>query len=89
MENVCNVKIINKDDQPHQFSISGDGLADLEFEYAGPTVAVGPGEVQSIPVRVRVPGGSVQGGADLVFKIETVPAGLEASTRARFIAPTG
>jgi cytochrome c oxidase accessory protein FixG len=89
VENVYNVKIINKDDQPHQFSISGDGLADLEFDYAGPTVAVGPGEVQSIPVRVRVPGGSVQGGADLVFKIETVPAGLEASTRARFIAPTG
>ena len=89
VENVYNVKIINKDDQAHEFNISGDGLPELEFDYTGPTVMVGPGQVRSIPVRVRVPGGSIQGGADLVFRIETVPSGLEASTQARFIAPTG
>ncbi len=89
IENVYNVKILNKDNEPHAFRITGEGLPGLVIDYQGPTVTVAPGGVQSIPVRVKVPGGSMQGGADLIFRIETVPAGLEASTEARFIAPVG
>jgi hypothetical protein len=50
---------------------------------------VAPGSVQSVPVRVRVPRATVQGGTDLVFSIEAVDRPeLQADGKARFIAPT-
>jgi cytochrome c oxidase accessory protein FixG len=89
IENVYNVKILNKDRDAHEFRILGTGLEGLEVDYAGPTVWVGPGAVQSVPVRVRVPRSSVKGGTDLVFSIEaTDRPELTASGKARFIAPT-
>jgi cytochrome c oxidase accessory protein FixG len=89
IENVYNVKILNKDREGHEFRITGAGLDGLEVDYAGPTVRVGPGAVQGVPVRIRVPRGSVQGGTDLVFTIEAVDRPeLKASGKARFIAPT-
>ena len=60
IENVYNVKILNKDREPHEFRILGTGLEGLEVDYLGPTVWVAPGAVQSVPVRVRVPRGCGQ-----------------------------
>jgi len=89
IENVYNLKILNKDREGHEFRITGTGLEGLEIDYAGPTVYVAPGAVQSVPVRIRVPRGAVKGGTDLVFSIEAVGRPeLTASGRARFIAPT-
>jgi cytochrome c oxidase accessory protein FixG len=89
IENVYNVKLLNKDREAHEFRISATGLEGLEVDYAGPTVYVGPGAVQSVPVRIRVPRGSVQGGTDVVVGIEAVNRpDLTASGKARFIAPT-
>jgi polyferredoxin len=89
IENVYNVKILNKDRDAHEFRISGAGLEGLEVDYAGPTVWVDAGAVQSVPVRIRVPRDSVRGGADLVFSIAaTDRPELAASGKARFIAPT-
>ncbi len=89
IENVYNVKILNKDGAPHEFRITGSGLPGLEVDYAGPTVWVGPGQVQGVPVRVRVARGRVQGGADVILAIEaTDQPGLQATGMARFIAPT-
>jgi cytochrome c oxidase accessory protein FixG len=89
IENVYNVKILNKDHAAHEFRILGTGLEGLEVDYAGPTVWVGPGAVQSVPVRIRVPRSSVKGGTDLVVSIEaTDRPELTASGKARFIAPT-
>jgi cytochrome c oxidase accessory protein FixG len=89
IENVYNVKILNKDREPHEFRITGSGLEGLEVDYAGPTVWVAAGAVQSVPVRIRVPRNAVQGGTDLVFSIEaTGRPDLTASGKARFIAPT-
>ncbi|MDQ1342593.1 MAG: hypothetical protein QG571_1211, partial [Pseudomonadota bacterium] len=40
-------------------------------------------------VRIRVPRGELQGGADVVMNLETIDAPeLTATGRARFIAPT-
>jgi cytochrome c oxidase accessory protein FixG len=89
IENVYNVKILNKDREPHEFRILGKGLEGLEVDYAGPTVWVAPGAVQSVPVRIRVPRGAVQGGTDMVISIEaTDRPDLTAGGKARFIAPT-
>jgi cytochrome c oxidase accessory protein FixG len=90
VENVYNVKILNKDHVAHDFTIKGSGLPDLEVHHAGPTVRVAPGAVHSVPVKVRVPRDAVHGGADLVFTIEAVDQpGLASSGKARFIAPVG
>jgi polyferredoxin len=89
VENVYNVKILNKDSQEHEFTISASGLPGVEIDYAGPTVWAGPGQVQGVPVRIRVPRDQVSGGADVVVTIQaTDRPDLTASGKARFLAPT-
>jgi len=89
VENVYNVKILNKDREAHEFRITASGLEGLEVDYAGPAVWVASGAVQSVPVRIRVPRGAARGGADLQVSVEAVERpGLTATGPARFIAPT-
>ena len=89
IENVYNVKILNKDREAHEFRITGTGVEGLEVDYAGPTVYVAPGAVQGVPVRIRVPRGAVSGGTDIAVSIAaTGRPDLTASGKARFIAPT-
>jgi cytochrome c oxidase accessory protein FixG len=89
IENVYNVKLLNKDGVEHRFTITASGLPGLQVDYGAATVSVGPGAVQSVPVRVRVPRGELQGGTDIQFTVRTDgERPLEASGKARFIAPT-
>jgi len=89
IENVYNVKILNKDREAHEFRIVASGLPGVEADFGGPTVRVAPGAVQSVPVRIRVPRGELQGGADIRLTLEAVDdPRLTASGKARFIAPT-
>jgi cytochrome c oxidase accessory protein FixG len=89
IENVYNIKILNKDDHAHEFRISASGLPGLVVDYAGPTVWVGAGDVQGVPVRFRVPKASLEGGADIQVTIEaTDRPDLRAGGKARFIAPS-
>ena len=89
IENVYNIKILNKDDSEHEFRITASGLPGLVVDYAGPTVWVGAGAVQGVPVRIRVPRDQVAGGADIEVAIEaTDRPDLTARGKARFIAPT-
>ena len=89
IENVYNVKILNKDAAPHEFVITASGIAGIEIDYGTAMVAVGPGEVKSVPVRIRVPRAELHGGADIEVSIRTADASaLEASGKARFLAPT-
>jgi cytochrome c oxidase accessory protein FixG len=89
VENVYNVKLLNKDREAHEFRITASGLPGVEIDYMGPTVWVAPGAVQSVPVRIRVPRGSVQGGTDVILSLEaTDDPALTASGKARFIAPS-
>jgi cytochrome c oxidase accessory protein FixG len=89
IENVYNVKILNKDAAGHDFRISAAGLPGIEIDYTGPIVRVGPGAVQSVPVRIRIPEDALEGGADILVTIEaTDQPNLAATGKARFIAPT-
>jgi cytochrome c oxidase accessory protein FixG len=89
IENVYNVKILNKDGERHEFVITASGLPGLQLDYGAPTIEVGAGEVRSIPVRIRVPRGELQGGHDIEVSIRTNgERPLEASGKARFLAPT-
>jgi len=89
IENVYNVKILNKDSQDHEFTITASGVPGLEVDYAGPTVWVGTGQVQGVPVRIRIPEDALEGGADIRVEIAaTDKPELRASGKARFIAPS-
>ncbi len=89
VENVYNVKVLNKDGEPHEFRISASGLDGLEVDYGGPTVWVAPGAVQSVPLRLRVPRDAVRGGTDVILTLQAVDRpDLTASGKARFIAPS-
>jgi cytochrome c oxidase accessory protein FixG len=89
IENVYNVKILNKDSQDHEFAITASGVPGIEVDYAAPTVWVGKGQVQSIPVRIRIPEDALEGGADIRVEIAaTDKPELRAGGKARFIAPS-
>jgi len=88
VENVYNVKILNKDSKDHEFTIAGSGLPGLQVDYRGPTVWVGAGQVQGVPVRIRIPEDALEGGADIEVSIQaTDQPELRATGKARFIAP--
>jgi cytochrome c oxidase accessory protein FixG len=89
IENVYNVKILNKDRVAHEFTLAADGLPGLQVDYGATTVTVGPGEVRSVPLRIRVPRGELTGGADISVILRTTgERALEATGKARFLAPT-
>ena len=90
IENVYNVKILNKDGEAHEFTISAEGLPGPAGRLRrADEVEVGPGDVQSVAVRLRVPRGELKGGSDIEFTIRTQDErALEATGKARFLAPT-
>jgi polyferredoxin len=89
IENVYNVKILNKDREPHEFLITAAGLPGIQVDYGDDEVEVGPGNVQSVAVRLRVPRAELKGGADITFSIRAKDDArqLEATGKARFLAP--
>ena len=95
IENVYLVRILNKDTAPHVYVLSASGLPGIALE-AGETSgpddgtrhAVGPGEVYSLPVRVRVPRNEASGSHEILLQVvaEDAPR-LKASREARFLGP--
>lgn len=88
IENVYNLKVLNKDERPHRFRIFVDGLSAAAVDAANAIVDVGPGEVHSVPLRVTVPAGTVHGIRSIRFVIEsTDDPPHRAAEASRFIAP--
>jgi len=89
IENVYNVKILNKDTRPHEYRIEATGLPGIEVDYAGPPVSVAASSVLSVPVRVRIPPGASSGSSEVQIAVQTLADGAyRAESRARFLAPT-
>jgi cytochrome c oxidase accessory protein FixG len=89
VENVYDVKIINKSEQAHRFriSVTGPGVLSLDPEPAVFTVAAG--EVFPAGIRVRRPAFDPVGSESvrITVQAEDTPR-LRASTSARFLAPS-
>jgi polyferredoxin len=89
VENVYNVKILNKDARAHEFVITASGIPGIVVSYGSSTVWAGPGQVQGVPVRVRIPEDALEGGADIQVSIQATDAPeLRATGKARFLAPS-
>jgi cytochrome c oxidase accessory protein FixG len=89
VENVYNVKILNKTEQAHRFRVSVRGQGDLRIEPASATFEVGSGEVFPAAIRVTRSAYEPPGAQDIEFFVQADNnRRLTASTRARFLAPT-
>ena len=87
IENVFTVRIINKDQSPHDFALSAEGLPNATVDGDSQTYRVPAEDVKSVVVRVRVPAGEEHGGRDFVLKARQLDrSGLSVESRARFFA---
>jgi cytochrome c oxidase accessory protein FixG len=88
VENVYDVKILNKTEQAHSFIVTVRGAGDLTLDPAVARFDVASGEVYPAAIRVRRPAYEPLGSQDIEFRVQAEDAPrLQASTTARFIAP--
>lgn len=87
IENVFTVRIINKDQSPHDFALSTQGLANATIDGDTATYRVPAEDVKSVVVRVRIPAAQEHGGRDFVLKARPLDRpDLAVQSRARFFA---
>ncbi len=88
VENVYNVKILNKSEQGHRFVVTVEGPGELTLDPTPARFDVGSGEVYPVALRVRRPAYEPLGSEDIEFHVQAEDAPhLSATTRARFLAP--
>jgi cytochrome c oxidase accessory protein FixG len=86
VENVYNVKIMNKSEATHRFRISVTGPGDLRVDPDPAIFTVRGGDVFPAGVRVRRSAYEPEGSETIKFEVQGED-GTRASTSARFIAP--
>jgi cytochrome c oxidase accessory protein FixG len=85
VENVYSVRIINKDQHAHDFTISTSGLDGASVDSDTPLQHVDPEEVRTAVIRVRVPEGDAHGGRDFNIVVGAVDhPEIKITNRARF-----
>lgn len=87
IENVYTVRFINKDTQAHALRVHAEGITGLSVDTDRDVQSVGAGEVVSAAVRIRAPAGAVSGGRTIQIVVRSDDGEIEASSKARFIAP--
>jgi len=88
IENVYTVRIINKDTQPHEFTLRVSGLQNAQLDSERPSYIVAAAEIKSVAVRVRVPPQAVSGGNNVELTVTASDAPeINANAKARFFAP--
>ncbi len=88
IENVYLLRILNKDTAPHRYVLAVSGLPGIVIETDADEHAVGPGEVYTLPARVRVPAAAASGGHEIRIEARAVDEpGLMAARAARFLGP--
>jgi cytochrome c oxidase accessory protein FixG len=88
IENVYNLRIMNKDQRPHSFHLAVAGLPDVRLDEDAHEWQVASGEVLSVSVHVEVPTASVHGGHTIRFILtDDDSPRRHIIEKARFIAP--
>ena len=67
IENTYTIKIINQSNEPREFVLTAEGLDGLVLDGVPDLIAVGGGEVKSLPIRARVPRNEVRGSQEITF----------------------
>jgi polyferredoxin len=89
VENVYNVKILNKGEHAHRYVITVKGAGELSLDPSPARFDVASGEVYPASVRVRRPAYEPLGPQEIEFVVQAEDTpNLHATTKARFLAPT-
>jgi cytochrome c oxidase accessory protein FixG len=89
IENVYTLKLMNMDQSPHQYTLSASGLEGLEIITRPETIEIAPGEVRTLPARIRVDSAGLRGGGhDIRLTLSsTDTSGLTVTEETRFHLP--
>lgn len=89
VENVYMLRVINKDDEAHTYTLDVSGLPTVSLETDTDLLEVGAGEVATLAARVEIEDGAVaSGGHDVEFSLTTVDSpDLVTQETSRFISP--
>jgi cytochrome c oxidase accessory protein FixG len=89
IENVYQLKILNKEDQPRRVRVSVSGLPGARIETAPAEIELGPGALLDVVARISVERSAApKGRADLNIRVENTSDGVvQAERDARFIGP--
>jgi cytochrome c oxidase accessory protein FixG len=89
IENVYTVRLLNKDEEAHRFSISASGLTGLAVDSDTPDIDVPAGDVATVPLRLRIARPEFHGSRPITLRITALDQGeLSAEADARFFAPS-
>jgi polyferredoxin len=89
VENVYLLRIINKDKQPHSYTVEVAGLPTIMLETEPAEIVAAAGEVATVAARVLVEDGATSsGGHDIEFSLSATDSPALATTETgRFISP--
>ena len=89
VQNVYNLKIINKDDRPQRYRLSVSGLEGLQVIGKPEDIEIESGAVGALPLRVEVdPIALKSPSSEIIFHVEsTVTPEIAIEKRARFLGP--
>lgn len=89
IENIYTLKLINKDNAAHQFTLKAEGINGLILINKSPKVMILSGEVISLPVRIQVdPVNLIKVSSTIQFQLQAVDKPtLMISETGRFIGP--
>lgn len=88
IENIYTLKIINMDQQPHQYKLNFSGLEGAKIIGKNEVLVI-PGEVTELPIRLRIdPADLQQVNNTIEFKVQAIDEkGYQAIAESRFIGP--
>lgn len=88
IENIYTLKLINQLNTSRNFSLTVSGVAGIELDGVSQPITVGPGDVLSLPVRVRVDAGDAYGIMEIDFTVTALDdPGVSVTEDSRFVAP--
>ncbi len=88
IENVYNLKLMNKDTRPHNYKVDVSGLPGIRTSNGSLEVPVDSGEVYNLPLRVRVDMNVIEKSANTIqITISSVDEKHTVTEPTRFLAP--
>ena len=88
IENVYSVRVLNKDERVHRFTLDATGLAGVTLDSGAEALVVEAGGVLTVPVRLRIDRPDFHGSRAVHLQVRAVDGSqLGARAEARFISP--
>ena len=87
IENAYLLRIVNKEDRPHVFTVRVEGAPGVALVESDARHAAAGEEVLTVPVTLRAPAGVAVGRVDVRFVVDSDAEGVQAVEETRFFGP--